>query len=135
MDVDIVAESFLDASPAVAADRLRQERLLREWFPELTLTVFMDRAEKGTRWSMSGALNGSMEVWLEQWGSGAIVHWYVRGEHSEPPPGPRARRRQLGLADELRVRIARRMHAFKDQIETGASTDRTSASDPRSPGA
>jgi hypothetical protein len=116
-EVDIIAESWLRVSPNVAAPMLREPERLLEWFPELELTVFMDRGEQGTRWSMAGALLGSMEVWLEGWREGCIVHWYVRGD-VPPVDRPTSPRRARIVTEDLHTRIVRHMHAFKDRVES-----------------
>ncbi len=50
------------------------------WWPELQLSIFMDRGDKGVRWSISGALVGSSEIWLEPFADGVIVHYYLRAD-------------------------------------------------------
>jgi hypothetical protein len=139
LDVDLVMESFLRAPPSFVAPLLRDPLLLADWFPGVRLTVFMDRGAEGTRWSMAGSLSGSLEVWLEEFSGGCIVHWYVRGTFTaahglRAPRGaptrsggaagratPRPTRYQRRLAEELPTRLARRMHRFKDEVEALAA--------------
>ncbi len=111
--VDLVDETFIVAPPAALAAALAERRRWRQWWPDLTLDVFMDRGEKGIRWSVTGALVGSCEVWLEPFGDGAIVHYYLRADPTETaqptvariyPDSPRGRR----AADRLRRRQALR---------------------------
>lgn len=65
---------------AVVADSLAWLR----WWPDLALEVYADRGDKGVRWTVSGALVGSSEIWLESLGSetsdlaATIVHYYLR---------------------------------------------------------
>ncbi|MET0457353.1 MAG: polyketide cyclase / dehydrase and lipid transport, partial [Mycobacterium sp.] len=40
-----------------------------------------DRADKGMRWAVAGALTGTMEVWLEPSMDGVILHYFL---HAEP---------------------------------------------------
>ena len=107
--VDLVDETFIVAPPAALAAVVADRHRWRQWWPDLTLTVFMDRGEKGIRWSATGALVGSVELWLEPFGDGAIVHYYLRADPTvgesaaEPrslPDSPRGRR----TADRLRRR-------------------------------
>ena len=56
--VDLGDETYVAVAPDVLAPLLTAPALLAEWFPHLTFEVFMDRAEKGTRWSISGELEG-----------------------------------------------------------------------------
>ncbi|MFN8125834.1 MAG: polyketide cyclase / dehydrase and lipid transport [Candidatus Nanopelagicales bacterium] len=109
--VDLVDETFIVAPPAALASVVADSRRWRQWWPDLSLTVFMDRGEKGIRWSATGALVGSVEIWLEPFGDGAIVHYYLRadptvadapGRARALPDSPRGRR----TADRLRRRQA-----------------------------
>lgn len=115
--VDLVDETYVAVAPEVLAPVLTAPGLLAEWFPRLVFDVFMDRGEKGTRWSVTGELEGSMEVWLEPMARGTLVHWFVRGE-----PTASARRHVLArYVDEINAR----MFAFKDAAEAdAASADR-----------
>lgn len=87
--VDLVDETFI-AAPAevlapIVADPVRQ----RQWWPDLELTVFMDRGLQGQRWSVTGALAGSAEIWLEPFADGCIVHHYLRGVPTSDGVTPR----------------------------------------------
>ncbi len=110
--LDLVDETYVVADrqvlAAVVADRARWH----QWWPELTLSVFMDRGVDGIRWSISGALVGSSEIWLEQVGDGVLLHYYLRADPALPG------RRQI---DILRHRHAmawkRSAWALKDELE------------------
>lgn len=107
--VDLFDETFIVASAARVAEQVGDRRRWRAWWPDLALTVFQDRAEAGVRWNVTGALVGSMEVWIEPWGDGVILHYYLRAD----PVGPAAR-------DEVRVRALRAKQIFwrlKDDLE------------------
>src|SRR5262249_35010215 len=56
-----------------------------EWWPDLTLSVYADRGDAGVRWTVTGAVTGSMEVWLEPFGDGVILHYYLRAEPAGRP--------------------------------------------------
>ena len=78
--LDLLDETFLVAAPArVAAEVARPERWT-QWWPDLHLTVFMDRGSQGIRWSVTGALIGSSEIWLEPMLDGVLLHYYLRGD-------------------------------------------------------
>src|SRR5664280_1545623 len=66
--VDLADETFVVAALADVARRLHDPQLWRRWWPELELTLFQDRGERGLRWTVTGRLVGSSEVWLEPWG-------------------------------------------------------------------
>jgi len=109
--VDIADETYVAVAPDVLAPMLTAPSLLDEWFPALRFEVFMDRAEKGTRWSITGEVEGSMEVWLEPMAAGTLVHWFVRGE---PTLSKAVARRYVDLLNA-------RMFAFKDSAEQRGS--------------
>ena len=111
--VDIADETYVRGEPSDLAARLCDPALLGEWFPALTFAVFMDRAEKGTRWSITGDIDGSMEVWLEPMARGALVHWFIRGEPAS------TRGDVVGRYIDL---LNARMFAFKDEAERGAGS-------------
>lgn len=82
--VDVVDETFLAVPPeVVAAEFADPARWLRLW-PDLRLEVMTDRGAEGMRWTVQGALVGSMEVWLEPVMDGTLLHYFLRAD----PPGP-----------------------------------------------
>lgn len=90
--VDLVDETFIAASPHVLAAIVADPQQWRQWWPDLRLAVFMDRGTQGQRWSMTGRLVGSLEIWIEPFADGCILHHYLRGEPSDdgrtPAPWP-----------------------------------------------
>ena len=88
--VDLVDETFIVASPEVLAGIITDSTYQRRWWPDLDLAVFMDRGLLGQRWSITGGLVGSLEIWLEPFADGCIVHHYLRAEPSNDgrTPGP-----------------------------------------------
>lgn len=112
--VELVDDTFVVADRASIAAVVRDPERWREWWPYLKLKVETDRGLEGVRWSVSGALVGSAEIWLEEWGDGVLVHHYLC---VDPPPGPHPG------ADRLRRDHARswKRHVFalKDQLEGG----------------
>lgn len=110
--IDIVDETFIRAAPeAVRALFDDADRLARLW-PHLALEVARDRGAKGLRWHVTGAAVGEMEVWIEPFWDGAIVHHYLRGTLGEGAPPDVATRHTL--------RWKRAVHGLKDSLE-GAS--------------
>jgi hypothetical protein len=106
--VDIADETYVVVAADLLAPRLTAQSLLAEWFPRLSVDVFMDRGEKGTRWSITGEIDGSLEVWLEPMARGTLVHWFVRGE----PAHDRG-----AVAQRYVDLLNARMFAFKDAAE------------------
>ena len=118
--VDLVDETFVVAAPAAVAAAVHDTSRWTQWWPDLTLSIFQDRGEQGIRWNVAGALAGSMEVWLEPYGDGVIVHYYLRAEQ---PPGRASRpARPRASAREVRRRALAAKRAFwgmKDDLEGG----------------
>jgi len=124
--VDLVDETYVVVERARIAGVVADPTRWRQWWPALDLAVFMDRGLEGVRWSMTGELVGSAEIWLESHGDGVIVHFYLRGEPTVPgsPATPRALprssrgRREM---DRLRRRHAlawkRIVWSLKDEME------------------
>ena len=97
--VDIVDETFLVAPPATVAALFADPAAWRRYWPDLTLSVYADRGAEGLRWTVRGALVGTMEVWLEPMLDGTLLHYFLRAELPGTVPPRRAdrerRRRQL----------------------------------------
>lgn len=90
--VDLVDEAFVVAPRELLAGIVADPQSWQRWWPDLNLSVFMDRGLAGHRWSMTGALVGSLEIWIEPFADGCILHHYLRGEPSDdgrtPKPWP-----------------------------------------------
>ena len=117
--VDLVDETFVVAEPAQVAAVVHDPARWRGWWPDLELTVFMDRGLAGIRWSVSGALHGSTELWLEPVLDGVVVHYYLRADSA----GSAGSEHPGRAADRLRDRRARAwkrsVNALKDELERG----------------
>jgi hypothetical protein len=107
--IDIADDTFVKAPPA----RLRPlfddpDRLANLW-PHLDLVLVRDRGARGCRWRVTGAVDGDLEIWLEPWWDGAIVHHYLRGHTT------------VGQPADLAARHTRRwkaaIHRLKDSLE------------------
>lgn len=124
--VDLIAESFVAAPPADIAAVLREPVVLAGLWPGLRLRAVEDRGALGMRWSCTGALVGSCEVWLQAYGDGdgdgAIVHCYLRGDPSRRghPQAPRtvSARRAARERRRRQHQITAVMWALKDRLES-----------------
>ncbi|MCP2093160.1 MULTISPECIES: polyketide cyclase / dehydrase and lipid transport [Actinosynnema] len=97
--VDVVDETFLAVPPETVAEAFAApESWARHW-PDLILSVYLDRGAQGLRWTVGGALVGTMEVWLEPVMDGTLLHYFLRADLPEGAPAKRVRkelrRRQL----------------------------------------
>ena len=125
--VDLVDETYVVADRAVLAAVVGDSRRWTLWWPELTLTVFMDRGLDGIRWSPTGRWVGSLEIWLEQVGDGVLVHHYARLDPVDPATGAAralphdsAGWRRAARARARRARAWKRsVWALKDELERG----------------
>ncbi|GAA1021388.1 hypothetical protein GCM10009565_13870 [Amycolatopsis albidoflavus] len=95
--------------PSTVAAAFADPRSWRRYWPDLELRVYTDRGDKGLRWTVTGALIGTMEVWLEPVLDGTVLHYFLRAT----PAGPGGVPRELGPR-ELRREFDRRARAAKD---------------------
>lgn len=79
--IQIADETFVCADPADVGGLIADPANWRRWWPDLRLTVVEDRGPAGHRWTITGALTGTMEVWLEAVMDGVVLHYFV---HAEP---------------------------------------------------
>src|SRR4051812_27677745 len=125
--VDLMDETFVVADAGVLAARLRDPALVRRAWPGLDLVVFMDRGDAGIRWTVTGDLVGSCEIWLEPYGDGVIVHYFLRadptrrGSRTEPRAGAahKLQRQAIRIGREHATRWKAVLHTLKDELEAG----------------
>jgi hypothetical protein len=111
--VDLADETFVLAPPAVLAPLVHDPGLWRAWWPQLRLTVARDRGERGLCWTVSGALQGTAEIWLEPCRGGTVLHVYLRADPA------RAERRRRRLDHRYTVALKCQVWALKDWVEGG----------------
>ena len=112
--VDIVDETFIRASPEDVRARFEDAAWVATVWPHVQPTVTRDRGLKGVRWAVTGQVVGEMEVWLEPFRDGVVVHHYVRGHRGHRAP------RDVATRHTLRWKKA--VHGLKDRLEGGASS-------------
>ena len=112
--IQIADETFVAADGARVGAAVADRSSWRRWWPDLRLQVVEDRAEKGIRWTVTGALTGTMEVWLEQMMEGldgVVLHYFL---HAEPTGLPAWELAKLNLAKMThRRRVAGKIMAFE----------------------
>jgi hypothetical protein len=79
--IQIADETFVCADPLDVGKAVADRANWRKWWPDLRLVVVEDRGPMGHRWTVTGALTGTMEIWLEGVLDGVILHYFV---HAEP---------------------------------------------------
>ena len=63
--IQIADETFVAADPVEVGRAVADLASWRRWWPDLRLTVVEDRGAVCHRWTVTGALTGTMEIWLE----------------------------------------------------------------------
>jgi hypothetical protein len=79
--IQVADETFVCADPADVGRAVADPASWRRWWPDLRLGVVEDRGPAGQRWTVTGALTGTMEIWLEPSFDGVILHYFL---HAEP---------------------------------------------------
>lgn len=117
--IQVADQTFIAAAPERVAERLAARNKWGRWWPDLRLDVREDRAEKGIRWMVGGALTGTMEVWLEPELDGTIVHYFLHAEPAGVQPAGLASLDLAGLNHARR--LAGKVVAFevKRELEAG----------------
>jgi hypothetical protein len=137
--VDLVDETFVVVDRAELAAVVADPERWRLWWPDLEVTVFMDRGLDGIRWSARGRWVGSLEIWLEPHGDGVLVHHYQRLDPVDPRTGhPRAEptdvagwRRAARERDRRARAWKRHAWALKDETESGRRAGEPRSGEPR----
>jgi hypothetical protein len=109
--IQIADETFVAADGARVGAAVADPSSWRRWWPDLRLQVVEDRGEKGIRWSVTGALTGTMEIWLEPSLDGVVLHYFL---HAEPTGVAAWQLAKLNLAKMThRRRVAGKKMAFE----------------------
>jgi hypothetical protein len=110
-------ETFLAVPPKSIAAALADPTAWQRFWPDLELAVYLDRGDQGLRWTVTGALVGTMEVWLEPLLDGTVLHYFLR---ADPPAGERAsHRRRRREAPRRRLDAKDVAFALKRSLEDG----------------
>lgn len=120
--VDVVDEAFLAVSPRVLAAVFADRDAWPLLWPDLRLEVVTDRGDEGLRWTVSGALVGSMEVWLEPVsGGGTVLHYFLRADPADRSGMPRSVGARRAIREGARrQRAAKRIAlTLKRNLERG----------------
>ena len=112
--IQVADETFVAADGALVGAAVADESSWRRWWPDLRLQVVENRAEKGIRWAVTGALTGTMEIWLEPLTDGVdgvVLHYFL---HAEPTGMAAWQLAKLNLAKMThRRRVAGKKMAFE----------------------
>jgi hypothetical protein len=109
--IQVADEMFIAADSARVGAAIADRASWRRWWPDLRLQVVEDRAEKGFRWAVTGALTGTMEIWLEPTLDGVLLHYFL---HAEPSGVAAWQLAKMNLAKMThRRRVAGKKMAFE----------------------
>ncbi|WP_025735131.1 hypothetical protein [Mycobacterium genavense] len=109
--IQIADQTYVAADGALVGAAIGDRSNWQRWWPDLRLKVVEDRAEKGIRWAVTGALTGTMEVWLEPSLDGVVLHYFL---HAEPTGVAAYQLAKLNLAKMThRRRAAGKKMAFE----------------------
>ncbi|PXX08522.1 polyketide cyclase / dehydrase and lipid transport [Mycolicibacterium moriokaense] len=109
--IQIADETFVAADPVEVGRAVADQASWRRWWPDLRLTVVEDRGAAGHRWTVAGALTGTMEIWLESALDGVVLHYFL---HAEPSGVSAWQLAKMNLAKmNHRRRVAGKNMAFE----------------------
>lgn len=114
--LDVVDETFLAVPPGTIKAAFADPGAWRRYWPDLHLEVYTDRGDEGLRWTVKGALVGTMEVWLEPMLDGTLLHYFLRATPTAATVRPRDLRREF----DRRARAAKAIALeLKEILEDG----------------
>lgn len=106
--LDIVDETFIAVPAGTVSAAFADPGSWARYWPDLVLEVYTDRGDEGLRWTVRGALVGTMEVWLEPILDGTILHYFLRAAPSDAAGRPRyLKPRELRREFDRRARAAK----------------------------
>jgi hypothetical protein len=109
--IQIADQTYVAAPGAQVGAAVADQSSWRRWWPDLRLQVVEDRGEKGMRWAVTGALTGTMEIWLEPSLDGVVLHYFL---HAEPTGVAAWQLAKLNLAKMTHTRrVAGKNMAFE----------------------
>jgi hypothetical protein len=117
--IQVADETFIAADTARVGTAIADPASWRRWWPDLRLQVVEDRTEKGIRWAVTGALTGTMEIWLEPSLDGVLLHYFL---HAEPAGATAWQLARMNLA---RLTHRRRVAGKKMAFEVKETLDRS----------
>lgn len=115
--IQIADETFVAADPADVGRAVGDPAGWRRWWPDLRLTVVEDRAHQGQRWTVTGALTGTMEIWLESALDGVILHYFLHAEPSGASAWELTRMNLARMNHSRRVAGKRMAFEVKQRLE------------------
>jgi hypothetical protein len=117
--IQVADEMFIAAAPALVGEAVADPADWRRWWPDLRLEVVEDRGEAGVRWTVTGPLTGTMELWLEPMLDGVLLHYFL---HAEPTGVAAWQLSRMNLAKVIHQRrVAGKRMAFEVKAKLEAA--------------
>ncbi len=108
--IQVADQTFVAADPVEVGRAVSDPASWQRWWPDLRLQVVEPRGEKGIRWTVTGPLTGTMEIWLEPMLDGVLLHYFL---HAEPAGAAAWQLARMKLAKiNHRRRVAGKRMAF-----------------------
>jgi hypothetical protein len=115
--IQVADETFVAADPVAVGRAVADRASWLRWWPDLRLQVVEDRGPLGVRWAVTGALTGTMEVWLEPSLDGVLLHYFVHGEPSGVSAWQLARMNLAKMTHRRRVAGKNMAFEVKETLE------------------
>lgn len=115
--IQVADQTFVCADPAEVGKAVADRNSWRRWWPDLGLTVVEDRGPAGQRWTVTGAVTGTMEIWLEQSFDGVILHYFLHAEPSGAAAWELAKMNVAKLNHQRRVAGKKMAFEVKQKLE------------------
>jgi hypothetical protein len=115
--VQVADQTFVAADPEHVGRAVADPASWRRWWPDLQLNVVENRGAKGIRWTVTGALTGTMEVWLDPVLDGVVLNYFLHAEPAGAAAWQLARMNLAGLSHRRRVAGKNMAFEVKTRLE------------------
>ena len=115
--IQVADETFIAADPAAVGNAVGDRAAWRRWFADLMLEVVEDRADKGVRWTVTGPLAGTMEIWLQPVLDGVVLHYFLHAEPTAAVGRQPAKFNAASATHQRRVAGKRMAFEIKNSLE------------------
>ncbi|CAN5633234.1 hypothetical protein BH09ACT8_BH09ACT8_54140 [soil metagenome] len=116
--IQVADETFVAMDGATVGAAISEPARWRRWWPDLHLQVVEQRGAAGIRWTVTGALTGTMEVWLEPMLDGVILHYFLHAEPSGAAAWELAKMDLVKRNHHRRVAGKRMAFEIKNELES-----------------
>ena len=115
--IQVADQTFVAADPAEVGRVVADRDSWRRWWPDLRLEVVEDRGEQGVRWAVTGALTGTMEIWLQPELDGVLFNYFLHAEPAGATARQLARMNLAKMNHQRRVAGKRMVFGLKNKLE------------------